>query len=369
MKVLIYFSGKLFESKGTPIRTRNMIAQLQKNGVEIFYAGYDVPKNINKAHVLMLQSPFLRGFQLASFVRKHNIQIVYFQTSAGIWFAPFISFLTKARAGVDFHSRRLQEEHIYQKRPIVLTFFLEQLELVFCRFLSFGTSVAETITEYYSSAVKTFLTLPVGVDTSLFTPDILPNEEVSAWKGNAFLIAYAGNTKWYQGVGTVLSAFEKFYHKNSNSVKFLIIASSGVEDMHAYAHEHNLSEGMYILDKQPHDAIPGLLAAADVLTVVRPSDLVTEYSFPSKLPEYAALGKALIVSRVSDIESYIIDRENGIVVNPNDIDGVYEGLELLQDPEIRTRFGEKARLLAEKTFDIDILGMKLYAFLNGIVEN
>jgi len=367
MKILVYFSGKLFESKGTPIRTRNMIEQLQKNGAEVYYAGYDVPTGMSNTHAVVLKSPLQRGFQLVKFVKEYGIEIVYFQTSAGLWFVPFVRLLTQAHVGVDFHSRRLQEEHVYQQRFSLHTFFLEQIELLFCRFLSFSTSVSETITQYYKNVVPLSLTLPVGVNTSLFTPHISPNEEIAQWKGDALLIAYAGNTKWYQGLGTVLTAFEKLYKENPDSVKFLVIASSGIDDVRAYADKHDVAEGMYILDKQSHESIPGLLAAADVLTVVRPSDMVTEFSFPSKLPEYAALGKALIVSRVSDIESYIKNGENGVVVDPEDAEGVYTALQLLQNPHTREKFGESARLLAENTFDISVLGRKLFLFLNGIV--
>jgi glycosyltransferase involved in cell wall biosynthesis len=122
---------------------------------------------------------------------------------------------------------------------------------------------------------------------------------------------------------------------------------------------------MRVLDKQPHQLIPSLLAAADVLTVVRPSDMVTEFSFPSKLPEYAALGKALIVSRVSDIGSYIKDGVNGLVVPPADEDALVNALHKLSDPEVRRRLGREARLLAEERFALDILGRALYDFVNA----
>jgi glycosyltransferase involved in cell wall biosynthesis len=208
--------------------------------------------------------------------------------------------------------------------------------------------------------------LPVGVDTKQFAPTIFPNADVMAWKGGSVLLAYAGNTKWYQGVEGVLEAFAKLHDEMPGVYKFLVIASSGVEEVQAYAHEHNLESEMMIHDKQPHDAIPGLLSAADVLTVVRPSDMVTEFSFPSKLPEYAALGKALIVSRVSDIETYIQHEVNGMVVNPSDAEGLYNALKKLRSRELREKLGGNVRQLAEKTFDLTILGDKLFAFLQTL---
>lgn len=365
MKILIYFSGKLFEPKGTPIRTRNVVRQFLANKAEVYYAGYDEPEGVGKDHVLRLAPPLLRAFQLVSYVRVNGIQAVYFQTSAGVWFAPAVRLFTSARVGVDFHSRRYQEEHIYRNRSRLHTAFLEAVELFLCRFVSFGTAVSATISAYYAPTGIRMLTLPVGVDTRIFRPDVPPRADIVSWKADSTLLAYAGNTKWYQGVEGVLDAFLKMQTRKRDAYKLLVIASSGADDVRAFAEKHHLEDAMRILDKQPHESIPSLLAAADVLTVVRPSDMVTEYSFPSKLPEYAALGKALIVSRVSDIASYIQDGVNGLIVPPSDNDALSSALDTLSDPELRRRLGREARRLAEREFELDILGRALYDFVNA----
>lgn len=363
MNILVYFSGKLNEPRGTPIRTRNQIAQLAKNGFTVFYGGYDTPDAFSTERVLMLAKPLARFFQLSSFVRNNKIDIVYIQTSAGIWYAPWLRLTTRATIGIDFHSRRYQEEHVYKNRHRALTALCESIEMLLARWLHFGTAVAGTIRDYYVHAVPKFLVLPVGVDTNLFSPTATPRADIVAWKGSATLLAYAGNTKWYQGVEAVLEAFTNAVKAQPGTFKFLIIASSGSEDVRTYAKEQGIEEVIMILDKQPHAEIPSLLAAADVLTVVRPSDPVTEYSFPSKLPEYTALGKALIVSRVSDIESYIHDHENGLVVSPSHTSELAHAVEELSDAKLRTRLGTAARILAMQTFDLNVLGVSLAKFL------
>ncbi len=363
MKVLVYFSGKLNEPRGTPIRTRNQVAQLKKNGVDVFYAGNDTPEGMNADHVLMLAKPLARFSQLSNFVRKNTIDIVYIQTSAGIWYAPWLRLATRAIIGIDFHSRRYQEEHVYKKRHKAVTAVFEFIERMLSRSLHFGTTVSGTIRDYYLSSVPNFLVLPVGVNTKLFSPDVVPRKDVMEWKGSTTLLAYAGNTKWYQGVEGVLEAFTNAVKAKPGAFKFLIIASSGSEDVHAYAKKENIESDVMILEKQPHEEIPALLSAADVLTVVRPSDMVTEYSFPSKLPEYAALGKALIVSRVSDIETYVHDHENGFVVSPSNGAELAKAIQELADKTLRDRLGVGARKLAIEAFDLDMLGVRMTQFL------
>lgn len=366
MKILVYFSGKLYEAKGTPIRTRNMVAQLLKNSADVYYAGYDKPKELTDSKFLLLTSKLKRIGGLISFVRKNNIDLVYIQTSAGIWYAPFITLFTKARCGVDFHSRRFQEEKMYKKKGTLWLFFFEQLELFFASFLVFGTAVSHTLTKYYGRRVKKLLTVPVGVDTILFSPNIAPRKDIMEWKGDSTLIAYAGNTKWYQGIDVLLEQFAKISKEHRGIFKFLVIASSGIEDVETFMKKEGLSSSVKVLDKQPHEEIPSLLASADILTVVRPSDMVTEFSFPSKLPEYAALGKVLIVSDVSDIGEYIHSGDNGIIIKAGDTGALYEALFQASDKTLQKNLGENARRLAVSVFDLNELGKKVYSFLSGI---
>lgn len=363
MKVLVYFSGKLHESRGTPIRTRNQIAELIRNGFDVYYAGFDTPESFSQDRVLALEKPLPRFIQLADFVNRNGIDIVYMQTSAGIWYAPWLRFTTRAKIGIDFHSRRYQEEHVYKRRHPFVTALFEFLESLMLRATHFGTVCSHTLYDYYRPYIPKIHVLPVGVDTSLFKTDTPPNPRIMEWKGNAVLLGYAGNTKWYQGVETVLEGFTDASANNPGKFKFLVIASSGSEDVRAYARKHSIEDAIMVLDTQPHSEIPALLAATDILTVVRPKDMVTEYSFPSKLPEYAALGKALIVSLVSDVGVYAVNGKNVMTVPPEDTVAVADALRALENPTLRATLSKNARALAEEKFDLHRLGKGLADFL------
>ncbi len=363
MKVLIYFSGKLNEPKGTPIRTHNMLAQLAAGGFEVFYAGHDDPAGMDASHILSLASPVVRVAQLIRFVRENRIDIVYFQTSAGLYFAVALRLFTRAKIGIDFHSRRYQEEHAYHDRTAVVTEFLEFTERLACRLLHFGTSVSYKLQEYYGAVVPAFLVLPVGVDTVLFSPSIEALPSVLAWKGSAVVIGYAGNAKWYQGVGTILEAFRSCEEQHPGAFKLLIVSSSATDELREYAKKHGLERQVMIVDKQPHDDVPKFLAAADILTVVRPSTLLTEYAFPSKLSEYAALGKALVVGKVGDVEHYLVDGLNACIVPPDDAAATATAFEKLSEPPYRNKLSQNARALALSDFDLNAVGRKMVQFL------
>ena len=366
MKILLYFSGRLYEPKGTPIRVGNMIDQLQKGGFDVYYAGANRPHDFKDDHYLPLRPPAARILDILKFIRKNRIKIFYIQTSAGLWLAPFARVFTRAKIGVDYHSLRVEEENAYHSYSLPSYYFRKWVELFLSYFIHFGTAVCRPLKEYYRAQVRNFFILPVGVDTKLFSPDIEPKKEVLDWKGDSILLGYAGNTKWYQGVGVILEALSRMEKKYPGKWKLLIISSSGAKDIENFIKKNNLSRAIHLLGQQAHEDVPKFLSASDILAIPRPSDTITEYAFPSKFPEYIALGKPVVTSRVSDIADYIEDGLSGMLIRPENTDDLCKALEKLKDRNLRESMGRRARETAEEIFDLSVLGEKLSGYLSKI---
>lgn len=363
MKILIYFSGDLDEPKGTPIRVKNIIEQLLKNGVDLYYAGYKCPKNLKEDNFLLIGGRFKRVLSIIKFLFDKNIDIFYIQTSAGLYMAPFIKFFSKSKICLDYHSLMVEEEKVYKNLNFISYNLRKYTDYLLSFFLDFATGVSGRLKEYYKKPVKIFHILPGGVDLNFFNNNITPDNEVLKWKGDSVLIGYAGNTKWYQGLDTVLVAVSKLNKEGKGDFKVLIIASSLEDSILRFIEENNIKNRVFLLAKQPYDKMPSLLIASDILTIVRPSDMVTEYAFPSKFPEYTALGRAMVISRVGDIQNYIKDGYSGILVPPNNVDYLADRLVELTDSNLRNKLGQNAFLLAKEKLDIDKLGSDLFRFL------
>ncbi len=117
----------------------------------------------------------------------------------------------------------------------------------------------------------------------------------------------------------------------------------------------------------PYREIPAVLAAADVLVVPRPESRSGRFGFPSKLPEYLALGRAVVASDVGDQARVVRHRENGLVVTPGSAAALVEALRSLADPDLRRRLGEAGRRSAVEELCWDRVGERLQAFLTGLV--
>jgi len=109
--------------------------------------------------------------------------------------------------------------------------------------------------------------------------------------------------------------------------------------------------------------MPTYLGNASVLALARPSSIQAEYGFPTKLPEYLATGRPVLVTKVGDIPQYLTDGEDAYLVEPDDIGGFAEKLDyILGHPEEAQRVGTNGKTMAEQEFSSTKHSKRLVSF-------
>jgi len=101
----------------------------------------------------------------------------------------------------------------------------------------------------------------------------------------------------------------------------------------------------------PHARIPAYLQAADILVAPFTEDgrdiagkIIIPFSSPLKLFEYMAMGKPIIASNIGAIPEIIVHEENGLLVEPGDVDALTEAtLRLVRDVALARRLGATAQ--------------------------
>ncbi|HEX2039081.1 MAG TPA: glycosyltransferase [Acidimicrobiales bacterium] len=115
------------------------------------------------------------------------------------------------------------------------------------------------------------------------------------------------------------------------------------------------------------EALPGLVAAADVLAVPCRSRWggLEQEGFGIVFLEAAACGVPQVAGDSGGAAEAVVDGETGIVVrHPRSTAEVADALRrLLDDPDLRTGMGRAARARAERHFDYDGLATRLSAAL------
>lgn len=136
--------------------------------------------------------------------------------------------------------------------------------------------------------------------------------------------------------------------------------------------------GLTIFEHRDHMRFTGRVANSESRKVVASSDFqivirkVRRYStagFPSKVPESLSLGVPVIVNLFSDLEEYLNDGDNAIVVDSPSVravrDGVVRAIEMSGNAVAEMR--RRAQETASVSFDPEIQAARIERFLSGFV--
>ena len=98
----------------------------------------------------------------------------------------------------------------------------------------------------------------------------------------------------------------------------------------------------------PHDQAPAYLNAADVLLSphLPMPDGRPFIGSPTKLFEYMAMAKAIVASRLDQLEKVLSHNETALLVEPGNAEELAAILLAASNPELRDRLGRNARLAA-----------------------
>ena len=109
----------------------------------------------------------------------------------------------------------------------------------------------------------------------------------------------------------------------------------------------------------PHHLIPRLLSLMDI--VISPyKENYLFYGSSMKLLEYMAAGKAVLCPALGQIKEVVCDGCNGMLYEPGDHHTMFHKLlELIENRELRSRLGARARLTIENHWTWDIQAARL----------
>jgi glycosyltransferase involved in cell wall biosynthesis len=127
----------------------------------------------------------------------------------------------------------------------------------------------------------------------------------------------------------------------------VLIVGGGEREPELRARARDLGEAVRFLG--PREDVPLLLAACDL--VVLPS---LSEALPTALMEAAAVGRAVVATRVGGVPEVVQDGRTGLLVPANDAQALAEAMAaLLGDAERSRAFGAAARKLAWERFGIE----------------
>lgn len=182
-------------------------------------------------------------------------------------------------------------------------------------------------------------------------------------------IFYAGSFGKKDGVPMLIDAFDRLAEKYQEIR--LELAGRGDEEamkefyarVESSPYKDKINYKGYLND----EAYNALLNEADILCMTRVDLAFAHAGFPFKLGEFLATGKPVIASKVSDVERFLVDKQNAMLIQAGSSEEIDRAAEfLLANPSAARIVGERGREIASLYFNNRKQGEDLLTFIRTL---
>ncbi len=226
------------------------------------------------------------------------------------------------------------------------------------------TPYLEDRAKRYAPKVPT-VRVPALIDPENFKPDSVGAVHFrDKWNlDDRILIGHTGTYATTHGNATLLKAV-KLLVAQGYDVKLLLAGRSlnniECDDIPLLVKDLGLGNHVITPGYLGTKDLIAALTACDILALPRLNHLVNIASSPTKLPEYMAVGKAVVASHIGDIPSHIQHEVNGLLVQPGNVDELANELaRLIDSPNLRRKLGIEAQKTVEQVFHYRIAGQQI----------
>lgn len=186
-------------------------------------------------------------------------------------------------------------------------------------------------------------------------------------------IAYAGimyGTK--DGVADLIKAF-KIVHDRFPRYKLVLLGDNTDKDRMKTINKAittDIKDSIVFTGRVDRSMMPSYLSNAKLLVLARPKTKQAEAGFPTKLGEYLATGRPVIITDVGEIKRFLTDQQNAFIAK-NNSQKVFAAkmMEALRDIEKANKIGENGKSLVFNEFNFLVQSKNLEDFFKEIIGN
>jgi glycosyltransferase involved in cell wall biosynthesis len=197
---------------------------------------------------------------------------------------------------------------------------------------------------YWSVPAEKIAVVENGVETDVFRLDPTGSQLRKELRfEDRFLICYIGTMGNAHGLETLIAAAEELRTELPNATFLLIGEGAEKERIVDLAARRRLTN-IQFLGQQPRERIPAYISAADVCVVMLKKTELFKTVIPTKLLEYMACEKPVIVAVDGQARKIVEEAEAGVFAEPENSNALVRViLELSSAPERRRQMGANGR--------------------------
>ncbi len=209
-----------------------------------------------------------------------------------------------------------------------------------------------------------------GVEADVFRLD--PNASklrVQLDLDRRFLICYIGTMGNAHGLETLISAAEKLQTEMPSAMFLLIGEGAEKQRIVDLADQRGLTN-IKFLDQQARETIPTYISAADVCIVMLRNTELFKTVIPTKLLEYMACERPVIVAVDGQARQIVEEAQAGIFVEPENSQALVKAIvELSKRPDQRLEMGRNGRQHILTHFSRDRKSSDFILILTTLLNN
>jgi len=225
--------------------------------------------------------------------------------------------------------------------------------------LSNGIIVISTYLERKFIKVTEFKIPIIHIPISAHINKIKSKQEFN----NPIQFVYSGSFGNKDGISVLFDAFNQISMKYPDCVLVLTGIGKNLNSIIQLNRNQKIVYAGYLKKGDFYK----LIGNADILCMTRNSSSYAAAGFPFKLGDYLATGNPVICSRVSDVELYLENGKDAILVEPDNVESLKNGMEfLIKNQKEAIEIGKNGLEKCKKYFDPAENGKLLYNFLLSI---
>ena len=207
-----------------------------------------------------------------------------------------------------------------------------------------------------------------GIDADRFKPQGPSNELRARFDlEGRFTVGYLGTLGLAHGLGTLLETAENL--RDQPEIAFLLIGDGAEKKKLETLIKEKKLRNVRLLGLQPREMMPAWIATTDILLVCLRDLPVFETVIPSKIFEFLAQERPVIVAARGEIRQMTETSGVALTIDPEDPEALAHAIdEIRREPEAARERAEKGRIWVEENFVRRDLASKMIAFVEDSVE-
>jgi len=211
-------------------------------------------------------------------------------------------------------------------------------------------SISEALRDYtiqMGADEKKAMVLSSGIDLEKFNPGLYSATLPATKKqnGSEIVLFFMGWLYEFSGVKEVALELSNSLEKFPN-IKLMVVGKGEAYDELRRIKEKKLGDRLLLMDWQPYDTIPQLIAASDICILPAYNNAIMKNIVPLKLYEYMAMEKPVIATPLHGVEKEF-GKQNGVLY-ANTPQQVLEMAEQIAQTQMIFDQGMKARKCVER---------------------